>query len=106
MENNKKDGMGEMNKLLILLIFILPGYQWVATMHYNNLVYAIEDKWTEDEKYEIKLGFDYIVARYIIYNYPQTAMITIEKESLKKANYAKNEAWLMYFIYPRKVRYE
>jgi len=95
-----------MNKLLILLIFVFPCYQWVATMHYSNLTYAIEDKWTEDEKYEIKLGFDYIVARYMIYNYPQTAMITISKESIRQGKNAKNEAWLTYFIYPRRVKYE
>jgi len=95
-----------MNKLLILLIFILPGYQWVAEMHYSNLTYATEDKLTEDQKYEAKLGFDYVFARYIIYNSPQDAIITIPKESLKQAKYAKNVAWLTYFIYPRRVRYE
>jgi len=95
-----------MKILLVLLVFALPSSWWIVDMHYNTLKIAYENDFTDEMKYELKLGYDYAVARYIIYNYPQTAAIAINKESIKQGKYIYNKAWLTYFIYPRKVIYE
>ena len=95
-----------MKIFLALLIFILPSSMWIVTMHYNTLKTAYENNLTIEQKYYAKLGKDYNIARYIIYNYPKDAMIYINKEDLPKGSKVKNEAWLTYFIFPRKVKYE
>jgi len=92
--------------LLILLVFALPSSQWIVTMHYSTLKVAYENDLTTEDKYYAKLGKDYDVARYIIYNYPQTATILINKDSLEQGSLVKNAAWITYFIHPRKVKYE
>ena len=95
-----------MKLFLILLVFVLPSSQWIVTMHYNTLRIAYEYDLTIRQKYFSKLDKDYLAAEYIVNNYPKDAMIYINKEDLPKGSLIKNKAWLTYFIFPRRVKYE
>ncbi|MDR2814678.1 MAG: hypothetical protein LBB79_08525 [Prevotellaceae bacterium] len=92
------------------------GYQWVWT----NLLKGNWDfiqkhrKATLDERYQMKLGFDYVFCSYVRDNTPEDAVILFP---LKKYNTEKGgdyqltrainvKNWVTHFVYPRKALYK
>jgi hypothetical protein len=92
------------------------GYQWV----WNNL---LKGNWdiiqqhrnaTLDERYQMKLGFDYVFWNFIKQHTPDSAIILfpLKKYNTEKGgdyqltNKTNSKYWVTHFVYPRKVLYK
>jgi len=108
--------------LLILFIIYhnINGYRWVwDTLVIGNLRIIWEHpELTQEQKWEIKCGFDYTYANYLKKNTPEDAVILFPPTDVlfpegEKSDFnakdswgIKNKAWATYFVYPRILVYE
>ena len=105
---------------LLILHHSIAGYGWVwdKVIVQNLKVIWDNPDITQEQKWEIKCGFDYRYANYLKDNTPDDAVILLPPTDAlfpegEKSDFntngswgIKNKAWTTYFVYPRKVVYE
>jgi len=102
---------------LFILYQNIGGYKWL----WDGLVIGnLKIRWdkpniTQEEKWEIKCGFDFRYANYLKVNTPEDAIILMPPREVlvpkgKKSDFntkgswgVKNKAWVTYFVYQRKL---
>ncbi|MDR3188716.1 MAG: hypothetical protein LBT94_05980 [Prevotellaceae bacterium] len=91
------------------------GYQWVwQSLLKGNWDFMMKHRNTTlEERYQMKLGFDYAFCSYINQNTPEDAVILfpLRKYITEKAGDYQLKSigaklWTTYFVYPRKVLYK
>ena len=92
------------------------GYKWAwsSLLKGNWELIQKHRKTTLDERYQMKLGFDYVFYKYIIDNTPEDAVLLfpLKKYNTEKGgDYQLNSSinakyWATHFLYPRKVLYK
>lgn len=105
--------------VIFLLYKNIQGYQWVwDTLLVKNLnVMKQYSDLTIEQKWAIKLGFDYRYLEFMKKNTPEDAVILMPADSVlfppgvkseftKESYSVRNKAWATYFLYPRKIIYE
>jgi len=97
----------------------IQGYQWVwDSLVIKNLeIVNQHSDLTNEQKWAIKLGFDYRYLEFLKKNTPENAVILmpadsalfpqgVKSEFTKESYSVRNKAWATYFLYPRKIVYE
>jgi hypothetical protein len=92
------------------------GYWWVyETLLKDNMEVIWKHRTaTLDERYQMKLGFDYVFWNFIKQHTPDSAVILFprkEHNTEKVENYqltdkTNNKFWVTHFVYPRRVLYK
>ncbi|MDR1896279.1 MAG: hypothetical protein LBR10_05765 [Prevotellaceae bacterium] len=102
--------------LLYVVISENKGYQWMWTnlLKANWNIIRQHRNATLDERYQMKLGFDYVFWNYVKQNTPEDAVILFplkeyntEKADNRQLTYkTNNKMWVTHFIYPRRMLYK
>jgi hypothetical protein len=102
--------------LLYWLITGNSGYWWVWEKLLKGNMETIWEHRTAtlDERYQMKLGFDYVFWNFIKQNTPDTAVILFPLKELntEKGGNAQltdktnSKYWVTHFVYPRRVLYK
>ncbi|MDR0711244.1 MAG: hypothetical protein LBF67_02705 [Prevotellaceae bacterium] len=94
----------------------ISGYQWVWTSLLKGNWDFIQPRRNAslDERYQMKLGFDYVFCDYIRQHTPEDAVIlfplkehiTEKVENHQLSNNIRSKHWVTHFVYPRRVLYK
>ncbi|MDR2423941.1 MAG: hypothetical protein LBD59_04355 [Prevotellaceae bacterium] len=102
--------------LLYMGLSMNEGYKWVWTglLKSNWKVIRTHKNATIEERYAMKVGFDYSYLNYIKKNTPEDAIIlfpphehlskTVDNQKL--SNQIGSKKWVTHFLYPRRVLYQ